>query len=696
MTRAAETWMAVDSRPLNSDPAESGRELAGASGATEDGHSRLPAHLQPTSSEEASVAIRIEPAGRTVRVPSGTVLETAILQAGLNVSLPCGGQGRCGRCAVEVREGEVRRRSTLRLRDEDIAKGIALACQTVATSDVTIWIPPERERFELVEQADKAEKAAPDIEPCRHHAIPWVERHLVVVNPPTMGDNTPDLERLQREFVRQLGLVDVAPSLTALGRLPQVLRESGWAVTAEIARIETDPAHGHNRLVDVLPGRVRKSALGVAIDIGTTTVAGSLVDLSSGKVLDQASAFNSQIDCGEDVISRIMYAKEPERRRELQRRVLDSVNGLIDLMAERQGLAAHEIAFATVAGNTTMIHLFLGLEPAYIRLEPYIPAAGHFMPVLGSRLGLHIHPEATVDCLPAVGAYVGGDITAGVLRSGMHEEEPVTLFIDVGTNGEMVLGNSEWLISCACSAGPAFEGAGAGSGMRAEPGAIDEVWIDPLTLEPTVHTLGDVPPIGICGSGMISALGELMVVGIIDKSGRIAAEGLTDRVRRGHNGLEYVVVWAAEEGEADVVLDETDIQNLMRAKAAIYAGATVLCESVGMTIGDVERVFIGGGFGRYIDVEKAVQIGLLPDLPWERFSYLGNTSLQGAYLALTCREHRAQAEGLAAKMTYLELSADNRFMDAFTSALFLPHTDEALFPSVSKARGIARQEGVPA
>ena len=306
-----------------------------------------------------------------------------------------------------------------------------------------------------------------------------------------------------------------------------------------------------------------------------------------------------------------------------------------------------------------------------------------------------MHPDGLVDCLPAVGAYVGGDITSGLLRTGMYEEEALTLFIDVGTNGEMVLGNSEWLITCACSAGPAFEGAGAASGMPAVTGAIEQVWIDPRTLEPTWSTLGDAPPLGICGSGMISLLGEMMVTGVIDKSGRIAVDGRSPRLRRGEEGPEYVVAWSSEtEGNDDIVLTETDIQNLLRAKAAVYAGAAVLCESVGLAINDVERVLIGGGFGRHIDVEKAIQIGLLPDMPWDRFTYLGNTSIQGAYLALTCRDRRARVDELAGKMTYLELSADNRFMDAFTSALFIPHTDESLFPSVQRTLAeLAQGEG---
>jgi uncharacterized 2Fe-2S/4Fe-4S cluster protein (DUF4445 family) len=633
------------------------------------------------------VAVRLEPAGQTVRVPAGTLLEDAISEAGLRVALPCGGQGRCGRCAVEVREGSVRRRSTLRLGEEDLTRGYALACQTIVNSDATIWIPPERERVDLLEGERKADKTAVATFLCDHHSRPWVSRYRVVMPSPTTVDNIPDLERLQRELTRQFDLPRVTGTLTALNNLPYVIREEEWAVTAEVERFPSPCVTDAYRLLDVLPDRARRSALGLAVDIGTTTVEAYLGNLSTGQLVDQASEYNRQMTRGEDVISRILYARDPKRRGELQELVISTVNSLIDEMLLRQGLTPEDLTFVTVAGNTTMTHLFLGLRPDYIRLEPYVPAAGMYVPVLANRLGLHAHPEAHVDCLPGVGAYVGGDITAGVLRTGMHEDERVTLFIDIGTNGEMVLGNSEWLISCACSAGPAFEGAGAASGVRAVKGAIDEVWIDPRTLQPTFSTLGDAPPVGICGSGMISLLGEMRITGVIDKSGSIAAEGRSDRVRRGEKGLEYVVAWAETSAEdtGDIVLTETDIQNLLRAKASIYAGATVLCDSVGMQMGDVERVLIGGGFGRHIDVAKAIDIGLLPDLPWERFTYLGNTSIQGAYEALTCREHRVQADELAGKMTYLELSVDNHFMEAFTSALFIPHTDESLFPSVSRA-----------
>jgi uncharacterized 2Fe-2S/4Fe-4S cluster protein (DUF4445 family) len=664
-----------------------------------------PSHME--AGENGQCVVRLEPSGVTVTIAAGALLEEAISQAGLSVPLPCGGQGRCGRCVVQVREGEVRRRSALRLSDDDIARGYALACQTLIGSDVTVWLPPREELVERADAGDAAEKAAPDVVLCEHAGEPWVARYELTIEPPSMADNTPDLERLQRELARQHGLRDVRPILTALATMPTALRDGDWTVTVEVEQGNWIAPDGPYRLLNVLPGRPGTRVLGLAVDIGTTSVATYLGDLRTGDLIAHASAFNSQIARGEDVISRIIYARQPDHALELQERVITTINTLVDEMLAREGLAPEQIALAMVAGNTTMIHLFLGLEAHNNRLEPYIPAAGRFPPVPAGRLGLHMHPEALVDCLPAVGAYVGGDITAGLLRAGIHQEDPVSLFIDVGTNGEMVLGNSEWLIACACSAGPAFEGAGATSGTPAVTGAIEQVWIDPKTLEPTWNTIGDAPPVGICGSGMISLLGEMLVAGVIDKSGRIAGHGRSPRVRRGEEGPEYVVAWAAEtadgqateahtadgqpaNGPRDIVLTETDIQNLLRAKAAIYAGAAVLCDSVGLAITDVERVLIGGGFGRHIDIEKAIEIGLLPDMPWERFTYLGNTSIQGAYLALTCRDARAQVDEVAAKMTYLELSADNRFMDAFTSALFIPHTDESLFPSVGQTLAAVR------
>ena len=598
--------------------------------------------------------------------------------------LPCGGQGRCGRCLVIVQKGLVRRRSVVRLTPGDVEQGYALACQTVIESDVTIYVPPQNEILARPEAASLAGKAAPEVVACDHARAPWVVKYHLVIEPPSLADNTTDLERVARELSRQHGLRELDTTLPVLRKLAGVLREANWDVTAVVERGTWNDPQGVPRLVDVRPGDTTARTLAVAVDIGTTTNVVYLADLKSGALLGHASAYNGQISCGEDVISRIIYAKRPGGLEYLQELVIQTINGLIDEILEREDIAPEDICLMTVAGNPTMIHLFLGLDPQHIRLEPYIPTVNHPVPVRAGDLGLHIHPEATVDCLPGVGAYVGADITAGVLRSGMNESEAITLFIDMGTNGELVLGNAEWLLSCACSAGPAFEGSGVVSGMRATAGAIEEVWINPETAEPTYRTIDDAPPRGICGSGMISLLGDMFITGVIDKSGHVNRELKTPRVRVGANGPEYVVAWAREtqDGARDVVITEVDIENLLRAKAAMYAGMSVLASSVGLELGDIERVLIGGAFGKYIDIEKAIEIGLLPDMPWERFTYLGNTSVQGAYLSLLCREHRGEVTNIASKMTYLELSADNSFMNAFTSALFLPHTDLDSFPTV--------------
>ncbi|MHB1293427.1 MAG: ASKHA domain-containing protein [Anaerolineae bacterium] len=630
--------------------------------------------------------VTLLPSHHTVEVDKGTLLHDVLALAGLPPALPCGGQGRCGRCLVQVQSGEVKRRLVARLTPQQIAEGYALACQTQVETDITLLVPEQAAEVRP-ETASAAEKVAATVAACEHTRAPWVRKYHLTIDPPDLEDNTTDFERLKRELARRHGLRDLTTTLPTLRRLAGTLRNAGWNVTAVVEHGTWDAPEATPRLLDLRASDTTARTLGVAVDIGTTSVVVYLVDLPSGDVLDLASAYNGQISCGEDVISRIIYARRPGGLEQLQALVLETINGLLDQVLARQNAVAEDVYWMTVAGNTTMMHLFLGLDPQHIRLEPYIPTVTHPMPVRAGELGLHLHGEATVDCLPGVGAYVGADITAGVLRANMGSEEPLTLFIDVGTNGEIVLGNADWLISCACSAGPAFEGAGVASGMRAVPGAIDEVWVNRATAEPTYHVIGGQAPLGICGSGMISLLGEMFITGVVDKSGRLNLHLGTPRIRVGAAGPEYVIVPATEtaEGKRDIVLTETDIQNLLRAKGAIYAGFTVLAESVGVSLADVERILIGGGFGKYIDIEKAIEIGLLPDMPWERFSYLGNTSVQGAYLALVCREHRAQVAEIAGKMTYLELSADNTFMNAFTSALFLPHTDLDAFPTVQEA-----------
>jgi uncharacterized 2Fe-2S/4Fe-4S cluster protein (DUF4445 family) len=666
--------------------------------------------------------VQFAPAGSAIEAAEGWTILEAAQACGVEINIPCGGQGRCGRCAVVVADGDdrVRRRSTMRLSAADIAAGYALACQSVVLGDLAVTVPPQEE----IARHLVTEKAAIAIQPPAGYSVndQPLQTLFLALDPPDLGDQTDDWSRVQAELSCSYGIEGPTADLTLLRELGATLRAAGWEVTAIVETDAWDRPDGPPRLIDLLPGRQTDALYAVAIDIGTTTVSLYLVDVMSGQVAARSADYNAQISRGEDVISRIIYASQKPRAArngqgdddqpagalpnlaEMQRLVAGTINKLIQQVCRRAGIETQQIYKAVVAGNPTMMHLFLGIPPEAIRLAPYIPTVNHApsMPGGAAALGIEINPRATVDCLPGVASYVGADITAGVLSSGLHEAEALRLFIDVGTNGEMVLGNADWLITCACSAGPAFEGAGVQHGMRATAGAIEEVWINAETHEPAYRTIGSLPPKGICGSGLISLLAEMFVAGVVDKSGNLTphpnplpSEGRgRARVRQGEHGDEYVVAWAEETASGqDIAISKVDIDNLLRTKAAIYAGFSSLAEAVGVELAMVDELLIGGSFGQHINVEKAVEIGLLPDLAtdvdedgadrWARFRYLGNTSLRGAYYALVSRDLRHEVRDIAGKMTYLELSADNRFYEQFTSALFLPHTDIGLFPSVA-------------
>jgi uncharacterized 2Fe-2S/4Fe-4S cluster protein (DUF4445 family) len=622
-----------------------------------------------------------------VDVPTGTLLTEAARLAGVDLHQPCGGQGRCGRCVVRVTAGTVRRRSTLRLSPEDTAAGYALACQAVVEGDVSVSVPPQ----ERVERRLTTDRTAIEVGiPAGYNpaAEQTIRRVALTLLPPSLDDQTDDWSRLRTALRQQAGVERVRASLAQLRQIGAVLRAGDWRVTAVVdtGLNPIDPA----RLIALRPGHVDPAPplWGAAIDIGTTTVTLWLVDLLSGVVRAQAAEYNGQIARGEDVISRIIYAGKNSGGDELRDRVLGTIHSLLEAACQRALVKPKEVVKATITGNSTMAHLLLGLPAESIRQSPFITTINQYPALTAHEVGLGIQPEATVDCLPGVASYVGADITAGVLASGLEDSDAINLFIDVGTNGEIVLGNREWLVACACSAGPAFEGGGVQHGMRATQGASEEVWIDGTTFEPTWRVIGGGRPAGLCGSGLIALLAEMRLTGVVDKGGHVDTRLSTPRVRTGPHGPEYVVAWAGETAHGrDIVLTGVDIDNLVRTKAAIYAGFSVLAERVGLPLEAAERVLIGGSFGKYINVEKAVEIGLLPDMPWNQFSFLGNTSVRGAYLALLSREARARIEAIAARMTYIELSADNHFYEAFTSALFLPHTDQSRFPSVQAAAG---------
>jgi len=633
-------------------------------------------------------------AKKPVHVPTGTLLSEAARLAGVDIGQPCGGQGRCGRCAVQVTAGDVRRRSSLRLSTEDVSNGYALACQSVIEADIAVTIPPQ----EKIERRLTTDRTAIEVsipQDYDHLYSQTVRRVSLSLSPPRMDDQTDDWGRLKTALRQKAGIDDIRISVNLLQKIGAILRDNDWQVTAIIdAHIENDDHRTDERLVALIADIVPEEdpMFGLAIDIGTTTVTVWLVDLTTGKVEAQASEYNGQISRGEDVISRIIFSSKNGGREDLQNRVLETINQLVGQVCKRAKAKPQDIIKATVAGNSTMTHLFLGIPATSIRLSPFITAVNQPPAITAGTIGLEINSEATVDCLPGVASYVGADISSGVLASKMDETEKLTLFLDVGTNGETVLGSREWLVTCACSAGPAFEGAGVLQGMRATKGAIEECWISGENsshpFEPTYRVIGNNKPRGICGSGLISLLAEMFLTGIVDKGGMINLDlaATNPRIREGEHGPEYIIAWGSEtDGGQDIAINNVDIDNLKRAKAAIYAGFTVLAQSVGVPLEMVEQILIGGSFGKYINVEKAIQIGLLPDMPWDRFKFLGNTSVQGAYLALLDWRNRDRIRDIAAQMTYIELSADNTFYDAFMSAMFLPHTDLTSFPSVAAA-----------
>lgn len=629
-------------------------------------------------------SITFLPNNITVEVDDKTSIFRAAKAANVYVLSSCGGKGNCGKCKVVVKQGSVDSgKSRSFLSAEEAERGYVLACLSHVTSNLVVEIPPEsrmqaKHKIATGANTDILIKLLKEAGGCLDSRI---IRIPVELPPPTLDDNISDYERLRRALdERGFDAAHLHMNILVLKKLARVLREAQWKVTVSLFNVGAVA-----EVLDIFPGNATKTRYGAAVDIGTTTIVVYLVDLTDGRVIGTASSYNPQVKCGDDVITRIVYATEKNGLQELQDLAVGSICSMLTELALRNNVPPGMIDYVVVAGNTTMTHLFYGIDPAYIREEPYIPTATFFPLIRGKNVGFTIDPQAVVYAMPSVASYVGGDITAGILVSQIHKHEAVSLFIDVGTNGEIVLGNKDWLVTAACSAGPAFEGSGIKFGMRAMEGAIEEVEIDPKTYEVNYRVIGDLKPIGICGSGMIDTLAEMYLTGVIDQKGKIREEIGSKRIRRGENGLEYVLAWRVESAvNKEIVITEVDLDNLIRAKAAIYAGFSTLLSQMGMAFSDVDKIYIAGGFGRYIDIERAITIGMLPDLPAEKFQFLGNTSIIGAYYALLCDRLRHEAEEIAKKMTYLELSVSRNFMDEYMSALFLPHTNLEAFPTVKR------------
>lgn len=615
-----------------------------------------------------------------IRLLTGEILETikgenllkTLKRHGIYLVASCGGKGICGKCRVRIISGRCTIVSKGKLEPEETGSGITLACQTYPEEDLIIDIPKESKIVvgDIIE-ISKANELFDLFKSLNGDISPLLRKVVLEIDPPTLNNNISDLERLLKAL-EEKGLKGMRFPHDFITDLAKSIREAGWKVIFA----HTDDFEA----VNITPIGEKKS-YGIAIDIGTTTIVIYLVDLENGHIIDIGSTYNSQIRYGDDVITRIVYATEHDGLDELREAVIDDINNLLNPIIERYTISLDDIESAVISGNTTMSHLFWGLNPAYIREEPYTPTLNSFPLWNAKTAKININPRAPIYTVPCVASYVGGDIVAGVLASKLHRKDEISIFMDIGTNGEIVIGNKDWLITTACSAGPCFEGSGIRHGMRATKGAIESITLDPYTLEPHLKIIGDTRPIGICGSGMIDAITELFLAGVIDQKGKFLKKTNTERVRVGFEGAEFVFY---SNGQRDIVLTEVDIENIMRAKAAIYAGGSLLLKKTGLTFKDIDNIYIAGGFGNYLNVEKAIIIGMLPDLPKEKFILLGNTSIAGAYLCLLSGKMRREAEEIAQKMTNIELSVSRSFMDEYLSALFLPHTDIGRFPSVEK------------
>lgn len=611
---------------------------------------------------------------KTTAEKGANLLETARL-AGINITASCGGDGVCGTCKVIIEEGDVEEIGTNRLSIDQRESGFKLACQCQLSTDLVVNIPPSS-LMSVTDGHLQSLITNAEIKSAKNWRFaPLVFKQLLTIPPPQLADNSSDLNRLKQALEKN-GVSNIRFSLDILKNLPSILREGKWSTTLTLSKEPTGL-----RLVNLEPGDTRKQCFGLVFDIGTTGIRGELLNLNEGQVLAQAVEYNSQRKYGDDIISRISYAGKTNGLANLNQAVVATINQMISNMVRQAGIAQTELCQIVIAANTTMVQLLLGIEPRYLRLNPYVPAVSVLPPLSAGEIGLAVGVDVPVNIAPSVASYLGGDIVAGVVGTGIFQQNQTALYIDIGTNGEIVLGNSEWMIGASCSAGPAFEGGGITNGMLATSGAIDSLRIEPSNGQPRFTTIGGNKPKGICGAGIISAAAGLLIAGIIDQKGRLQPSQ-SRYIREGVNGLEFLVVGAeyTETGQ-DIIITEADLDNLVRAKAAMYAGYQTLIQSVDMTFDQVDEVILAGTFGSHIDIEDAVTIGLLPDIDRNKFLFVGNGSLLGARLISFSTELEEASIKVARMLTNMEFSENTSFMDNYMAALFLPHTETNLFPS---------------
>lgn len=611
-------------------------------------------------------------------------------QTNVAIDAPCGGNASCGKCKVKLVEGELHSPKTRHISDEEYQGGWRLACVSKITGDVAVEVPDiasaYRSRMKVADLSSKEEIAI--FESAKNHieaaGLPMknsMDILDVTMDIPSLDDTMPDNERFVRAVKKATGASKVKLPFQVLTKIARVFRESNFQVRCVVRK---DASEKDIFVYDVYPKDEEVVIGGLAVDIGTTTVSALLINMQTGEIIGKASAGNGQIRYGADVINRIIESMKPGGSEKLQKAVIEeTINPMIQQMCRANNFKPEHIYRMAAAANTTMNHLMAGMEGDPIRMEPYIPTFYKTNSLFASDIGIAINRDAHIIVAPNIGSYVGGDITAGALVSMLWNRPEFSLFIDLGTNGELVFGNSDFMMSCACSAGPAFEGGDISCGMRATDGAIEACTIDKETMEPSYHVIGEdgQKPIGLCGSGIIDVIAELFRTGIINPKGKFIREGR--RVRHDAYGMgSYVLAFEEEAGSVkDVEINEVDIDNFIRAKGAIFSAIRTMLSSLDFDVEMIDDVYVAGGIGSGINMENAVRIGMFPDIPMEKFHYIGNSSLSGAYTMLLSRDAERKCYELASNMTYLELSAVPTYMDEFVACCFIPHTDTTLFPS---------------
>jgi len=631
--------------------------------------------------------IKFLPENREIEVEAGSTILQASENAGVFINNLCGGEGLCGECRVQIVQGNAKPdKYTLGfLSAEEIKKGYVLACQTAVQDNLVVMIP-EKSRS----APDKILMGGTTVSYGKPEKVALVDRNesLVILDPivkkiflklpePTLQDNISDIDRVTRELSRHYKVKHFEISLNCLQKLAEKLRNHKWTVTVTVA------LHNNSgRILQIEGGNSTHHDLGLAIDVGTTTVVVQLVNMKTGEIIDTEGSHNLQARYGEDVISRMVFACTRGSVDQVHKAVITNINSLSKTLCRENHIKLKDINSIVAAGNTTMSHFLLNLKPCSIRLEPYVPTANVYPQVMARDLGVKIGRHGILETVPSVASYVGGDIVAGVLACGMSEHPEVRCLIDIGTNGEIVIGNNEWLVCCSASAGPAFEGAGARFGMRASQGAIEKIHISDGKV--SFETIGKTKARGICGSGLIDAIYELVRNKIIEQDGRFNL-GLKDsRLIQEDGDPRYILAYAGEtEMGEHITISESEIANLIKSKGAVFAAIKSLADYVGLKFDQLETIYVAGGFGSSLNIPKAIAIGLLPDIDAAKIQFIGNSSLTGARMILLSTATLEKSRNIARRMTNIELSNYPPFMNEFIAALFLPHTDTKLFPTVN-------------